>query len=84
MFNFLWSFAVAGRNKNQGQGGPGFQGYYGQGSYGRGAESETWGEYDGSGDDYEVRVIIHTGNNNLSQGSAEDYDNNYTPPCVGQ
>ena len=28
-------------------------------------------------------VIIHTGSNNLSQGSAEDYDN-YTPPCVGQ
>jgi len=59
---------MRGRNKNQGQGGTGFQGYYGQASYGRGGESEAWGEYDSSGD-YE--------------GSAEDYDDNYEPPCIG-
>ena len=48
------SVLSAGRNKNQGQGGTGFQGYYGQASYGRGGESEAWGEYDSSGD-YEER-----------------------------
>ena len=51
---------IQGRNKNQGQGGTGFQGYYGQGSYGRGAETDPGGEYESSGDDYEEgNSVIH-------------------------
>ena len=32
----------------------------------------------------EVNTNSARTNNNLYQGSAEDYDDNYEPPCIGQ